>query len=405
MVIQTIWRGHTLTLSAKPNCLTLSLQAGRDSTVYSWDNSGRLWTAMAAGVSYRRGLDGKLVAKWQKPGEERERRSVPGTEAAILLEDARQCAANLRADLADGGLRLPTALSPADEAVLAAAAAFDPARYAADISAYRSVYQPVGILPPDQYMAVVLQAAEGCSFNTCTFCTFYKDRRFRIKTAPEFRAHAQAVKEFLGEGLSLRRTIFLGDANALVIPMPRLLPILEITREVFDVERLGGVYAFLDGFSAEKKSASDFAALAALGLRRVYIGLESGHDPLLRWLKKPGKAEDAVQAVRAMKKAGVAVGLIVLLGAGGQEYAATHVRDTIRILNQMDLDADDLLYFSELVAGEELEYTRDAYAQQLSPLSAMERIAQGEEIEAALAFRPEGGVPHISRYDIREFVY
>jgi len=38
--------------------------------------------------------------------------------------------------------------------------------------------KPVGILPPDQYMAVVLQAAEGCAFNTCTFCDFYRDRSF-----------------------------------------------------------------------------------------------------------------------------------------------------------------------------------------------------------------------------------
>ena len=43
----------------------------------------------------------------------------------------------------------------------------------------------------------------------------------------------------------------------------------------------------------------------------------SGHDPLLRFLKKPGQAADALQAVRAMKAGGGAVGIIVLLGAGG----------------------------------------------------------------------------------------
>ena len=40
-----------------------------------------------------------------------------------------------------------------------------------------------------------------------------------------------------------------------------------------------------------------------------------------------------------------------------------------------------------------------------STLTSAERIAQGEEIEAGLRFTEERGVPHISRYDIREFVY
>jgi radical SAM superfamily enzyme YgiQ (UPF0313 family) len=263
----------------------------------------------------------------------------------------------------------------------------------------------VGILPPDQYMAVVLQATEGCSFNTCTFCNFYRDRPFRIKSPGEFRLHAEAVRDFLGLGLSLRRTIFLGDANALVTPMPRLLPLLEAVHQVYDVERLGGMYAFLDGFSGEKKTPGDFRRLAEGGMRRVYVGLESGSPALLRFLKKPGAPEDALRAVQAMKAGGLAVGVIVLLGAGGHTYAKEHVRETVRTINAMQLDADDLIYFSELVESEGLPYVQAAYQAGLQPLSQQERLAQGEEIEAGLKFSQQGGTPHISRYDIREFVY
>ncbi|HML22765.1 MAG TPA: radical SAM protein, partial [Aggregatilinea sp.] len=285
------------------------------------------------------------------------------------------------------------------------AIAFDAERSAADAARYLDVYQPVGILPPDQYFSVVLQLAEGCSFNTCTFCTFYRDRAFRIKPPDAFREHALAVRDFLGDGLSLRRTIFLGDANALVIPMKLLLPLVDIVHEVYDVDRLGGLYAFLDGFSGHKKSASDYATLRERGLKTVYIGMESGHAPLLKFLKKPGQPEDVVEAVRAIKAGGVSVGVIVLLGAGGQQYAAAHVRDTIDAINAMGLDMDDLIYFSELVVSEGMDYARDAYDAGLTPLTPEERIAQGEQIERGLRFSPDGGVPHISRYDIREFVY
>ena len=53
--------------------------------------------------------------------------------------------------------------------------------YATDISRFHQIYKPISILPPDQYQALVLQATEGCSFNTCTFCALYRDRRFHIK--------------------------------------------------------------------------------------------------------------------------------------------------------------------------------------------------------------------------------
>ena len=420
MVIFGKWKNQTLTLSLKANSTTLSLQGKNsqqgtsnpggpgDSLVYSFDGEGRLWTAMRAGISYRRGLNGRTVAKWQAVhgrGDDRERRWLSEQESGALEAHACQTAAELLAALAAGEVQAEMPVPQAALPALAKAAGFSSERYAEDVRHYLQVYKPVGILPPDQYMAVVLQATEGCSFNTCTFCTFYRDRRFRIRRPDEFRQHAQAVRDYLGEGLSLRRTIFLGDANALVIPMPRLLELIDIVHETYDVERLGGIFAFLDGFSGEKKSTADYAELKKRGMQRIYIGMESGSEELLRLLKKPGKPEDVIQAVNAIKAGGLSVGIIVLLGAGGHAYARAHVRDTIDAINQMPLDLDDLIYFSELIEDEGLEYTRDAYDQKLRPLNSAERIAQGEAIEAGLLFTEDRGVPHISRYDIREFVY
>lgn len=414
MVIFGKWNESVVTLSLKANSLTISLQSPGQSEVYSFDGEGRLWTAMRNDISYRRGLNGRMVAKWQTQPEQvapslesqgRERRWLEDHETAALQEHARRVTTALFAGLQSGAATLQAPLPGEARTWLEKATAFTSERYQADVGRYQQVYTPVGILPPDQYMAAVLQATEGCSFNTCTFCNFYRDRRFRIRTVAEFRAHALAVREYLGEGLNLRRTIFLGDANALVTPMPRLTALLDVVKEVYDVEQMGGIYAFLDGFSGEKKTAADYAVLARRGLKRIYIGMESGNEELLRFLKKPGKPGDVIQAVKAIKAGGVDVGIIVLLGAGGYFYSRAHVRDTIAAINQMPLDLDDLIYFSELIESEGLEYTRDAFAQKLRPLSAEERHAQQEAIEAGLKFSMKRGTPHISRYDIREFVY
>lgn len=405
MILFGQWGERHVHLSVKPNCLTVSLEQAGATEVFSYDLAGRLWTALLDGVSYRRGLDGKMVAKWQTAGDQRERRWLAQPEALGIESQARSSLAALYGALRSGAVSLDAPLPSEAARDIERALAFDQVRSREDAARYHRVYKPVGILPPDQYMAVVLQATEGCAFNTCTFCDFYRDRPFRIKTPQEFHAHAEAVKDFLGEGISLRRTVFLGDANALITPMPKLLAIFDVVHQVYDVQKLGGIYAFLDGFSGEKKSPADYRDLAGRGLERVYLGMESGNEALLRFLKKPGKPADVISAVRAMKAGGVSAGIIVLLGAGGHTYAADHVRDTIQAINAMDLDLDDLIYFSELILSDGLPYVRDAYQAHLQPLTPEERLAQGEAIQNGLKFSSQGGTPHISRYDIREFVY
>jgi hypothetical protein len=133
--------------------------------------------------------------------------------------------------------------------------------------------------------------------------------------------------------------------------------------------------------------------------------MESGNAQLLQFLKKPGKPGDVLHAVRAMKDGGVDVGIIVLLGAGGHAYSQQHIDDTISAINAMNLDLNDIIYFSELIESENLTYVKDAYKTDLQPLTSEERIQQADAIEERLVFSEAGGTPHISRYDIREFVY
>ncbi|HEX9012155.1 MAG TPA: hypothetical protein VF813_01515, partial [Anaerolineaceae bacterium] len=235
MVIHGEWSGQRLTISDKPGCLTISLEKPLETSVYSFDYAGRLWTAFDRGISYRRGLDGKVVAKWELRNGSRDRRWLAPSEAEALEEQARCLAVELSRALRQGETGT---IQPVPDRVLSGlgrAALYDRARAEEDITRYHQVYLPVGILPPDQYMAVVLQLTEGCSFNTCTFCNFYRGTAFRIKTPSAFRAHIQQVKDFLGEAISLRRTIFLGDANALVTPIKKLIPLLEVVREQFDI--------------------------------------------------------------------------------------------------------------------------------------------------------------------------
>ncbi len=390
-------------LSVKDTSISLAFEA---EWVAAWDLGGRFYSLWKHGDTYRRGLGGRLLAKRGRTGVGPQKAALTGEPADVVVQETAERAEDLRLALErdprawtgrDGG-------HPPEDAMLwvGRAARFDAAAARADAARFASVYGTVGILPPDQYLATVLQGTEGCSFGTCTFCNLYPDG-YRVKSAEEFRRHAEAVRDYLGDSASLRgRAFFLGAANALAVPMARL-------GEYFDAipRAFGGpprpVHAFVDGFTGLLKTAGDYAALRAKGLGRVYVGLESGHDPLLAFVRKPASAEQAIETVRAVKSGGAEAGVIVMIGLGGRTFAEGHVRDTVAAVNRMGLGAGDLIFFSELVESPGTAYPAAAAAANIEPLDRDARAAQIEAIRAGLAF--EGRPPQMARYDVEEFVY
>lgn len=394
-------------IHVRPQVTNIVLDEGE--TTYTYDAAGRLLGAFVTQKTYRRGLDNRVLQKWRAGGE-RQRRWLNEAEARTFLESAYGLARRVHRSLANAS---------GDEEerevarqALAVIAAWDWDALQADRARFLKIYRPVSILPPDQYLALVLQATEGCSHNACTFCTFYRDRPFRIKSVIEFREHIAQVKEFFGPSLSLRKSIFLADANALVIPQRRLLELMDAVNEAFPIGRasadgvaFAGIYSFIDAFHVERKSVAEWQALAARGLRRAYIGMETGDDALLRFLNKPGTVADVVEAVTRLKSAGVAVSVIILIGVGGDRYAEAHVRGTVEALNAMPLGAGDLVYFSDFVELPGAEYGERAWAAGIRPLTQEEMRAQEKAIRAGLRWADPAHPPQLSRYDIREFIY
>lgn len=381
--------------------------------VYTFDPTGRLWMAYIDGVNYKRGLDGRMVCKWVTPDDARHLRRLSGDEADSILRWANQMAQQALEFFPPDG-------DPACRAALEQACRWDVEAHHRDAQRFLQVYKPVSILPPDQYLALVLQVTEGCHWNRCTFCDFYRDRRFAVKTPEQLREHIIRVQEYFGDTLRLRNRIFLADANALVAPQRMLLPLLQVIREMFPIEpddlspdalhrwreqhpvRFQGMYSFIDAFTGYRKSVAELRELQQLGVRRVYIGVETGCEELLRFLRKPQTNDEVMQLVHALKEAGIRLGIIILLGAGGNRYARQHVADTVDLLNRLPWSRGDILYFSELVEPFAGEYTQLAKEAGIQPLSPEQMREQRREIEAMLHL-PHG--VQRATYDIREFVY
>lgn len=396
-----------------------------------YDLEGRLVKVATPNVHCRRGLSNRIVEWRKRPRQEGGglgRRKLDAAEADNLLQDACCRLQPVQEALERGRLYLEFADPSLEEALrqvqplLARAAAFDAQAAREDFRRFQALYDSVPVLPPDQYAALVLHATEGCAHNQCIFCGFYRGRRFRVKRPEEFRRHIQMATQYHGAALASRRSVFLGQANALTVPGGCRQEIFQAIHEAFEFppegahrpdprwwqgepRRFGEIVTFLDAFTGIRISAEEFASLHQLHLQRVYLGVETGDEALLRWLNKPATPEAALATVRAAKGGGVHVGVIVLIGIGGERFFQAHVRHTVELLGAMGLGRGDYLYLSWLRGVPGTEYTARARAAGIGVLSPERMREQEQRIRAGLKFTSRRNQPYIAPYDIAQILY
>ena len=129
------------------------------------------------------------------------------------------------------------------------------------------------------------------------------------------------------------RRIFLADGDVMALPFEHLKALLEIVQTNFP--RLARVNLYANGHSILQKSEAELRELRALRLDTLYMGLESGHEPTLRAVKKRESAEEMIQAGKRAQAAGLKMSVMVLTGLGGQANSPAHAIATAKVLNQM----------------------------------------------------------------------
>jgi radical SAM superfamily enzyme YgiQ (UPF0313 family) len=190
-------------------------------------------------------------------------------------------------------------------------------------------YEGMIYRPPSEADSLILQVAVGCSYNRCTFCHSFQGKSFRIKSFDEIK---EDIDEAAGYGTIPR--VFLADGDALIIPQPDLVRILNYLKlKIRGLERVG-IYA--NAGDILKKSTEELKELKSLGLGIIYLGLESGNPEVLKRIKKNASAGQMIRAAKRVREAGILLSVTVLLGIGGVELSQAHAEDTGKVLSQMD---------------------------------------------------------------------
>ena len=181
--------------------------------------------------------------------------------------------------------------------------------------------------PPSEADSLILQATIGCSYNRCTFCGMYRDKRFRVRPLTELRDEIRWARD---EMPSVRK-VFLADGDALVAKASFLHALLADLRDAFPDLRRVSVYASPQ--SLQVRSVEELRSLREAGLALCYLGIESGHDAVLEKLEKGVDSAEMVRVARKATEAGVKLSTMILLGAGGRALSGDHARESARVVN------------------------------------------------------------------------
>lgn len=247
------------------------------------------------------------------------------------------------------------------------------------------------IRPPSEGRdhSLLIRPTRNCSWNRCEFCATYKGKKFSYRQVEEIkkdigvaktlhdeiktvasrrgqpgRVTRQALAALWEENpllygadagkpevVSLRqqnlvnvanwlscgaKSVFLQDADALIMRNQDLVAIIRYLKETFPT--LERVTCYARSKSCLRKSPEELAELRAAGLSRLHVGLESGCDEVLAFMKKGVTAAEHLAGGRKVVEAGLSLSEYVMPGLGGVEWSERHALASAQVLSEIDPD-------------------------------------------------------------------
>lgn len=247
------------------------------------------------------------------------------------------------------------------------------------------------IRPPSEAQSLMLRITRNCPWNKCTFCGLYKGEKFSVRPVDHVMKDIDRVRHYIDEiekimqqpeegrqralfalqtGCSENEqlvlhmvlnwmrggmeSIFLQDANSMVVKPDELVQILTYIRNSFPQVKRITTYA--RSHSIAIISAEDMQRIADAGLNRIHIGMESAADEVLEFVKKGVDKKTHIIAGKKVKAAGIELSEYFMPGLGGAQYSRQNALETADAINQIN---PDFIRIRTLAIPEQVELYRD----------------------------------------------
>ncbi len=160
--------------------------------------------------------------------------------------------------------------------------------------------------PPSEAYSLIIQVTLGCSHNSCTFCSMYKDKKFIIKPMEAIKSDIDSFRAMY-KNRKIEK-IFLADGDALIVPTKILVEILDYIKEVFPECQRVSIYG--TAIAIQKKT--------------------------LKFIKKGIKAEKVVELSKKIMNAGIDLSITLIAGLLGKfQDNKNHAINTAKIITDI----------------------------------------------------------------------
>ncbi len=247
------------------------------------------------------------------------------------------------------------------------------------------------IRPPSEAESLMLRVTRNCPWNKCTFCGLYKGKKFSVRPVEHVLKDIDVIKYYFDEINKIlskhsggnhqeliyltagkpdyerlafqvafswmkngMKSVFLQDANTLIIKPANLIHILSYLKEQFpQIER---ITSYARSKTIAGISDLNMKAIAEAGLNRVHIGLESASNEVLEFVQKGVDKETHIVAGQKVKRAGIELSEYYMPGLGGDKYSKANAVETADALNQIN---PDFIRIRTLAVPENIELYKD----------------------------------------------
>ena len=184
---------------------------------------------------------------------------------------------------------------------------------------YRNPYWPTWPL---------IQITQGCTHNSCKFCTMYKGVPFSMQPMEWLDEDLQELQATVPHA----KTIQLLSANPLALSFDRLMPRLELIRKY--LPELEHMYASTRITDIKNKTVEQLRRLKEIGVNEISLGVESGDDWTLQRINKGYTSQDILEQCHKLEEAGIQYWVTFLNGVAGREHSHDHAVNSAKVFNQ-----------------------------------------------------------------------
>lgn len=229
--------------------------------------------------------------------------------------------------------------------------------------------------PPVEAETLLLPITEGCTHNSCNFCSMYLGVKFRMILLDEVEGYLTYIKMYYGRYSQTVDRIYLVGADPFALSARNLEDRIRIIKSYLPGIKTVTMYAAVRNIKT--KTDNELSRLHEIGINDLYVGVETGDSEVLKALNKGNTVEEALEQVIRLNKAGINHRDLLMTGTAGHGHGKERALATASLENELK---PDMILLNTMSAFKDTQLDRDIKSGKFIPATEKELLEEEKTI-------------------------